>query len=83
MNYMGQNPAGSCPHVPMYSDFSIGHAMISGGPQVLSITNDTRFPIRNITFTDSNYTNIADGSNTAPGSNVTWTNVTINGAPAK
>jgi polygalacturonase len=83
MNYMGQNPGGSCPHVPMYSDFSIGHATISGGPQVLNIANDARFPIRNIVFTDSTYTGIGDASNPAPGSNVTWTNVTINGAPAR
>jgi polygalacturonase len=82
MNYMGQNPGDSCPHVPMYSDFSIGHATISGGPQVLNVVNDSRFPIKNIVFTDSTYTSIGTASNTAPGSNVTWTNVTINGTPA-
>jgi polygalacturonase len=82
MNYMNQNPAGSCPHVPMYSDFSIGHATVSGSPFVLDITNDPRFPIRNIGFTDSAYSNIGNASNAAAGSNVTWSNVTINGAPA-
>jgi polygalacturonase len=83
MNYMNQNPAGTCPHVPMYSDFSIGHATISGGPRVLDVANDARFPIKNVAFTDSTFTMIGDPSNSAPGSNVTWTNVTINGQPAR
>jgi hypothetical protein len=67
----------------MYSDFSIGHANISGGPQVLSVANDARFPIKNIVFSESTYTGIGTAANSAPGSNVTWTNVMINGAPAQ
>jgi polygalacturonase len=83
MNYMNQNPSGSCPNVPMYSDFSIGHATVSGGPRVLDVTNDPRFPIRNIAFSDSTYSMIGNPTNAAPGSNVTWSNVTINGMPAR
>jgi polygalacturonase len=82
MNYMKQNPPDSCPHVPDYGDFSIAHATVSGGPRVLNVANDPRFPIKNIAFSDSTFTMIGDASNSAPGSNVSWSHVTINGSPA-
>jgi polygalacturonase len=82
MYYMSQSGT----FMPMYSNFSLSHAMISGAPDVLNLAgvsaNSITQWVSNITMSDSTYTTIGSATNNPAGVNVTWTNVTINGAPA-
>jgi polygalacturonase len=83
MYYMGQTGT----FMPMYSNFSLSHAMISGAPQVLNLQGVSTGPISqwlsNVSITDSTFTGIGNSTNNAGGLPVTWTNTTINGVPAQ
>jgi polygalacturonase len=76
MLYMGQT--GNL--IPDYSNFGLSHAMISGAPSVLDLSNTNAMStIKNVTMSDSTYTSIGNTATPAPNTMVTWTNVTING----
>ncbi len=79
MHYMGQTG----PYMPMYGNFSLSNATISGAPQVLNLVGlSATNPLGAVVMSNSTYTNVGNPTNTVQNAMVTWNNVTINGAPA-
>ena len=79
MHYM--NLTGNCK--PMFGNFSLTHATISGAPFVMDLDSDPAYPIGAIDMSNSTYTSIGNAKNTETNVGpVTWTNTTINGAAA-
>ncbi|MDP9150061.1 MAG: glycosyl hydrolase family 28 protein [Myxococcota bacterium] len=79
MHYMGQTG----PYMPMYGNFSLSNATVSGAPQVLNLVGlSAAAPLGPVVMSNSTYTNIGNATNIAQNATVSWNNVTINGAAA-